>query len=197
MFLNKYKKLLLFAALTLLTQQSRAIFTITPSVGYKMQTVKATTTTDIETEFKGSSPALGLKLGIQSLSGVGFELAGSYVSGKGKSTTAGTEVDQDYTEKTAAAQLSVSTNSFKIYLGYLLLNELLLKDSSGESTFKGPGYQAGLAFNLTRALALEVQYQIDQYNQVKSSAGQSFEDIKDQYKKVDAQSVSLGLTYTF
>jgi len=198
MFQNKFKNLIFFIALTLAAQQSHAIFVITPSVGYKMQSAKFTDNADNESEFKASNPVYGLKLGIMSLSGVSFDIAGTYVSGKGKATEAGVETEKDFKEQTAAAQLGISTNTFKIYLGYLLMNEAQIKEAGSEVTLKGSGYQAGIALHLTGSISLGVQYQIDQYNKAKiDTISSSFEDIKIYYKKVDAQSTSATLSYSF
>ena len=200
MFQNKLKNLVFFFALTLTAQQSFGAFMLTPSVGYKMQTIKFTDNLDNESEFKASNPAFGLKLGYLSASGVSLDIAGSHVAGKGKSTSGGssTEVERDFTEQSAAVQFGISTNSFKIYLGYLLMNEAKIKQSTTDVIFKGSGYQAGLAFNLTSSISLGVQYQIDQYNQVKFDAlGSSFEDVKTYYKKVDSQSTTINLAYSF
>lgn len=200
MFQNILKNLVFFFALTLTAQHSYGAFILAPSVGYKMQTIKLTDNLDSASEFKASNPVFGLKLGFLSASGVSLDIAGSYVSGKGKATSGGssTEVSQDFTEQSAAVQFGISTNTFKIYLGYLLMNEAKIKKPGSDVTYKGPGYQAGLAFHLTSALSLGVQYQIDQYNQIKFDAlGSSFDDIKNYYKKVDSQSTTINLTYSF
>jgi Outer membrane protein beta-barrel domain len=189
MFQNKLKNLLFFFALTVAAQQSHAIFVISPSVGYKMQSAKFTDNADVESELKASNPAFGLKLGVMSASGVSFDIAGSYVSGKAMITNAGVEVEHDLTEQSAAAQLGISTNTFKIYLGYLLMNEAKIKQTTTEVTLKGSGYQVGLALHLTGSISLGVQYQIDQYNKVKIDAISSeFEEVSTYYKKIDSQS---------
>lgn len=198
MFQNKLKNLVFFFALTLAAQQSHAIFVISPSVGYKMQSAKFTDIADAESEFKASNPAFGLKLGIMSASGVSFDIAGSYVSGKVKVTSFGTEAEHDFTDQSAAAQLGISTNTFKIYLGYLLMNEAKIKQTATEVTLKGSGYQVGLALHLTGSISLGVQYQIDQYNKVKIDAISSeFEEVSTYYKKIDSQSTSAHLSYSF
>ncbi len=198
MFQNKFKNLIFFIALTLVAQKSHALFVITPSVGYKMQSAKITDNSDVESELKASNPVFGLKLGIMSLSGVSFDIAGSYVAGKAKVTTAGVETENDMTDQSVAAQLGISTNTFKIYLGYLLMNEAKVKETSTDVTLKGSGYQAGVALHLTGSLSLAIQYQIDQYNKVKIDAlSSSFEEVSTYYKKIDAQSTSAHLTYSF
>lgn len=198
MFQNKFKNLVFFLALSLTAQQSHAIFVIAPSVGYKMQSAKFTDNADVESSFKANNPVFGLKLGVLSMSGVSFDVAGTYVSGKVKTTSSNVETENDFSEQTAAAQLGISTNTFKIYLGYLLLNEAKIKQTSTDITLKGSGYQVGLALHLTGSLSLGVQYQIDQYNKIKIDAlSSSFEDISAYYKKVDAQSTTASLTYSF
>lgn len=198
MFQNKLKNLVFFFALTMAAQQSHAIFVIAPSVGYKMQSAKFTDNADNESELKANNPVFGLKLGVLSMSGVSFDIAGTYVSGKAKTTNANIESEKDMTELTAAAQLGISTNTVKIYLGYVAMNELKLKQTSSDITFKGTGYQVGLALHLTSSISLGVQYQIDQYSQIKIDAiSSSYEDIKLYYKKVDAQSTTANLTYSF
>ncbi len=199
MFQNKLKKLIFFAALTLAAQQSQAVFLMTPSIGYKMQTIKLTDNADGEHSIKMSDPAYGLKLGFRSASGVGFDIAGDYTTGKSKSTTAGIEAESGYSHITAATQLSVSANVFKIYLGYVLMNEITFKsDTPGNgSKVKGTGYQAGVALSLTPALSLGAQYQIDQLNQINLESIGSYQDLKNYYKKVDSQSTTISLAYSF
>jgi hypothetical protein len=198
MFQNKFKSFALFIGLTLLTQKSQAAFVITPSVGYKTQTAKFTNNSDTETEFKASNPVYGLSLGYLSASGVSLDILGTYVSGKVKTVSLGVEQELDLTEQSAAAQLGISTRTFKIYLGYVLMNENTIKQTAFDVSFKGPGYQAGFVFYLTNSIALGIQYQIDQYNQVKiSNQSSSFEDIKLHFKKIDSQSTTLNLSYRF
>lgn len=198
MFQNKFKNLVFFIALSLTAQQSHAIFVITPSVGYKMQSAKFTDNSDVESELKASNPVYGLKLGVLSMSGVSFDIAGTYVSGKIKSTNASVETENDYSEQSAAAQLGISTNVFKIYLGYLVMNEAKIKQTATDVTLKGSGYQVGLALHLTGSISLGVQYQIDQYNKVKIDAlGSEFEEVSTYYKKIDSQSTTVNLSYSF
>jgi opacity protein-like surface antigen len=199
MFQNKFKNLVFFIALTLSAQQSKAVFLITPSIGYKMQTLKLTDNADLDQNAKMSDPAYGLKLGFLSASGVGFDIAADYAAGKSKITIANVEVESDYNHTTAAAQLSVSANVFKIYLGYVLMNEITFKgDTPGNgSKMKGTGYQAGVALALTQALSLGAQYQIDQFNQINLESVGSYEDLKTYYKKVDSQSTTISLAYSF
>ncbi|MBC7456791.1 MAG: hypothetical protein H7235_00835, partial [Bdellovibrionaceae bacterium] len=129
MFQNKFKNIVFLIVLTLTAQQSHAMFVISPSVGYKIQSIKFIDNVDVASELKASNPVFGLNLGVMSMSGVSFDIAGTYLSGKIKTTNAGIETENDFSEQTAAAQLGISTNSFKIYLGYVLLNEAKIKQA--------------------------------------------------------------------
>ncbi len=199
MFQNKFKNLVLILALTLTAQQSHAFFVISPSLGYKMQTIKLTDTADVDKNVKMSDPTYGLKLGLQSMTGVGFDLSGDYTSGKSKISTSGTEQESNYTHTTAAAQLSVAASAFKIYLGYVFMNEISLKNDipANSSKIKGTGYQAGIALALSSSFSLGAEYQIDQFSQINIASVGSFEDIKNQYKKIDSQSTTIILAYRF
>ncbi len=199
MFQNKIKNLVSFFAFALLTQQSQAFFVITPNIGYKMQSLKLSDNADIETDYKMSNPAYGLKLGVQSGSGVGFDISGDYAAGKSRVTTLGVEKEMDYTQTSVAAQLSVSANVFRIYLGYVLMNEISFKSNTGGNSYKvkGTGYQVGVGLALTHSISLDVQYQIDLFNKINFESIGSDEDIKVYYKKVDSQSTTVSLTYSF
>lgn len=188
-----------FLAFAFMTQVANAGFMVTPNVGYKSQSIKITSNSDISADIKMNSPVLGLKLGYQSITGVGIDLAGSYSSGKAQISTSGVETEEDYKHTVGAVQVSVAASLFKIYLGYILLNDLSFDNSNpgGSSQLKGPGYQVGLAFNLTQSVSLGAQYQIDQFNEIKIESVGKFESINTYYKKFDSQSTSIHLTVTF
>lgn len=199
MFQKKITSSLLFLLLIACSQRSNAAFVITPNVGYKSQTIKLTDNANVDVNMKMSDPSYGLKLGFQSLSGVGFDVAGDITSGKSHVTSLSVEKGLNYSHTTAAAQLSVRAQIFKIYLGYVFLNEMTIKGEQISDNFKtkGTGYQAGIALALSRSIELTAQYQIDLFNQINFESVQSYEDIKNYYKKVDIQSLSLYLSYAF
>lgn len=201
MFQNNFIKFVFLSASIVLVQNaSAAVFLITPNVGYKNHTMKLTDLTDVTSEAKMTGPALGLKLGLLTSGGIGFDISGTQSSGKAKITRLAVETENDFNHTTASAQLSVSAlNTFKIFLGYMFLNDLSLKsDTPGASSkFKGTGYQAGLAINITQSIAIGAQYDIHQFNEINLESVGHFEDIKNYYKKIDSQSTTFNLSMSF
>lgn len=188
-----------FLFISFAQKASAAFFYITPNVGYKNHAIKLTDVSNAETSVKMSGPVYGLKLGIQTLGGVGFDIAGAYSSGKATEAAGSTEVESQYKHTTAAAQVSVSANLFKIYLGYLFLNNFDYDSyyPSGSAQVKGPGYQVGLAFLITRSISLGAQYEIHQFNQISYDSVGNYEDIKKYFSKIDSQSTSFNLSVSF
>lgn len=200
MFQNKIKTTIAAFLLTFFTQQaSAALFLITPNVGYKNHTIKLTANSGTESDIKMSGLTYGLKLGLQTFAGVGFDIAGSYAADKAKETTANIETENEYKHTTVAAQVSVSANLFKIYLGYLFMNDFTYTSAvpGGSFKLKGPGYQAGLAVLLTQSISIGAQYEVHQFNKINFDSVGNDEDIKTYFSKLDSQSTSLNLSISF
>ena len=87
----------------------------------------------------------------------------------------------------------------KIYLGYMLLNEVEIKTQSPFSSFKlkGPGYQVGLSLTLISRLSLGLQYNIHQFNDISGASYASGNDTKTYFNKVDSQDIFAYLAYSF
>lgn len=201
MFQNKFIKFVFICGSMVFVQNTQAAaFLITPNVGYKNHTMKLTDLSDVTSEIKMTSPVFGLKLGFLTSGGIGFDISGAQSSGKAKITRLAVETENDFTHTTASAQLSVSAlNTFKIFLGYILLNDFSLKSSTpgASSKLKGTGYQAGIAVNITQSIAIGAQYDIHQFNEINLESVGRFEDIKNYYKKIDSQSTTFNLSLSF
>ncbi len=185
---------------TLATATNAAVFSVTPSIGYKNHTIKfKDNIIGNESTLKMNHPVFGLGLGLETFGGASISLVGSYSSGKGKTESLAGEIESDYTHVTGAFQLGVKASLFKIHLGYLLYDELTAKgsDSVDGSKLKGPGYQVGLGFNITQTVTLLAQYEIHQFNEVYLNTVGQYEDAKTYYEKVDSQSMSFHISKSF
>ena len=205
-FHNAFSSVTLFLVVLLslqilfLNKANAGLISFTPNVGLSNQTTKLTDLSDSLTEIKISNPVYGLKIGVNAMSGISIDAAGTYSSGRAKIINGSLEKENDYTETQAAVQLSVSAmNTFKIYLGYIAQNELAIKGLTQALSYKlkGTGYQAGIAVNMTSSISLGVQYDIHQFNEVNFESVGRYEDTKTYYKKIDSQSTSLNLAISF
>lgn len=198
----KVKKTLIFGALTSLlliyySPKVQSSILIEPAVGYKQETLKLTHYSQNTDTYKMNGAVLGLKLGVESATGVGISLVGEYSSGKASVNDASTLEKPKFTHTLAGAQLSVSAmNTLKIYLGYAPLNELDIKANTSVNgmKLKGHAYQAGIMIFPTRSLGLGVQYNIHQFKEISGTTFTNGSDIKTYYDKIDAQDISLNLS---
>lgn len=201
MLQNKSNLVLILLVIGLFSSNSFAgLINITPNVGYKNETLKLTDLSGAETQAKMNQPFYGLKVGLMTSTGVSLDVSGQIFSGKGTATQSGIDFETDFNHKAIAALIGVTAmNTFKISIGYILFNELSVKDlSSGtEAAFKGPGYQVGLGINLTQSISANLQYEIFQFNQVQISPSTSYQDIKDVFKSCDSQALSLNVGMSF
>lgn len=200
MFQSLIKSIVVTLSFTALASTaSAAFFNVTPSIGYKNHVIKFTDNLGFSGTVKMNQPVFGLGVGVQTFGGAGVDLVGSYSTGTGTTELLGVETESDYTHITGALQFSVRASLFKIHLGYLLYDELAMKNSSPASSgkMKGPGYQVGLGFNITPSITLLAQYEIHQFNEVNFDSIGEYQDIKNFYEKVDSQSTSLHLSMSF
>ncbi len=201
MFQNKKNLFLLIASTILTTTAQAGLFQITPNIGYRNLTLKATDILNNSSETESNNLFYGLKLGLMSGSGINFDIAGSLSSGKAKSTLSGFETEQDLNHKIISASLGVTAmNTFKIFLGYIFIDELTIKTPSvplSQIELTGPGFLVGVGVHMTQSISATLQYDVHQFNQVKLESVGQFQDIKTAYEKLDTQSISLGLGMTF
>lgn len=178
---------------------SNAVFMIEPSLGYRQETLKMTSTTQVQSQLKLNAPTYGLKLGFASPIGISFDISGQQTSGKAVSDPTTSEEPQ-FSHTVGSAQVGVSAMGIlKIYLGYIFLSELEIKSTSLAEGFKmkGPGYQAGLMTFPFPRVGLGLQYNVHQFNEVSGTNFTSGTDIKNYYEKIDVQDISATLSILF
>ena len=118
-------------------------------------------------QFSTANPAFGLRLGYQSPLGIELNVAADYSAGQMQIDPLNTK--NDFTHKTASAQLGVSAMGlFKIYLGYGFMNEFELKNGAAYQGFKltGTSYQAGIQFKLMPFISIGAQYNVNDYKNI-------------------------------
>lgn len=202
MFQTKFIKSILFAVLLTASTSSFASFYLAPSAGYSQHTIKSTdafSSTEVETKIE--SPIFGLSLGYQTIMGVTASLNGAYQTGKAKSTISGSgTVESDIEHKKVSAQLGLNAlSSFKLYLGYIVMNELTVKSQTpgNNQIYTGGGYLAGIEMVLTPSITLGVQYDLNQFQKIKSENTGNEVDVKTNFSKFDSQSLSAMLKIYF
>ncbi len=199
--INKlYSQFIFFIFLTLLVStEAHASFYFEPFLGYRQEKIKFTDLASVESEYKMSGLTYGLNLGVASATGIFLNLSGSQFKGKADTTPAQTD-NPEFTHNNGAVQVGVSAMGLlKIYLGYMLLNELEMKSQSPLSSFKlkGPGYQVGLALTLIPRLSIGAQYNIHQFNEISGDSFAAGSEIKTYFNKVDSQDLFAYLAYSF
>lgn len=194
------KNILLVTAAFLLTSISaKAGFMIEPSLGLRNESLKLTDISSNESEFKMNGLGYGLKLSFASPLGISLGLGGQYFSGKTESTPALSE-QPDFNHMTTSLQIGVSAMGLlRIYLGYLISNDLEIKEKAiyPGIKLKGGGYQAGLTFYLFRGLGLNFQYNVNQFKKVSGTQFNLGDDVNTYYDKIDSQDFSVDLSYAF
>ena len=198
---NKIYSQFFFLILTtlLVSVETQAGFYFEPFLGYRQEKIKFTDLASLESEYKLSGPTYGLNLGVATATGIFLNLSGSQFKGKADTTPVQTD-NPEFTHNNGAVQVGVSAMGLlKIYLGYILLNELEMKSPSPLSSFnlKGAGYQVGLALSLIPRLSLGAQYNIHQFNEISGDSFVAGKDIKNYYNKVDSQDLFAYLAYSF
>ncbi len=92
-----------------------------PYIGYKTESIKLTSLTNIRTDIRAAEPSFGLKFGYRSMLGVEINLAGEVSSGNASVSTQ-TEPSK-FNHKIAVVQLGVNgLGLVKMYLGGAFLN---------------------------------------------------------------------------
>lgn len=174
-------------------------FFFAPSVGYQNFNLKLQDNNNIESTTDMNSPVYGLKLGVQSTTGVSLAVSGSYASGQSEMATGQTQSEYKYNHTKGAIQIGLKPQGVVgIYIGYLLYNELKTFSDTNDTRLKGPGYQLGLELGLTRQLNLGLQYELYQFKEMSMSvAGGEYTDIKNYFKNTDTRNLSAFLIYYF
>ena len=193
------QKILFPFSILLISNFSYATFIIEPSAGYRQETIKLTDLLQNQAQIKINSPVFGLKLGFTNAFGISFDLAGSRSSGKADLTPT-VAIPPDYTHAVGSAQIGVNAMGLlKIFLGYVVFDELELQSNSSFQgyKFKGQGFQAGLmTFPLPR-LGIGLQYNVHQFKEISGTNYTLGPDIKNYYDKVDVQDVAATLSFLF
>ncbi len=193
------QKIILITSVLFISNFSYATFIIEPSAGYRQETVKLTDLSQVESQIKINSPVFGLKLGFTNAFGISFDLAGSRSSGKADLTPV-VAIPPDYSHTVGSVQIGVNAMGLlKIYLGYVVFDELELQSNSSFQgyKFKGQGFQAGLmTFPLPR-LGLGFQYNVHQFKEISGTNFNLGPDLKNYYTKVDVQDISATLSFLF
>jgi len=176
-----------------------AAFFIEPFLGQRQEKIQFTDLTATNFEYKTSGLTYGLNAGVTTATGIFFNLSGSQFKAKAETTPTQSDTPE-FTHNNAALQVGVSAMGLlKIYLGYMLLNEVEIKTQSPFSSFKlkGPGYQVGLSLTLISRLSLGLQYNIHQFNDISGASYASGNDTKTYFNKVDSQDIFAYLAYSF
>ncbi|MBC7421213.1 MAG: hypothetical protein H7328_10840 [Bdellovibrio sp.] len=169
-----------------------------PSIGYRNEQVKLTDKLNNLSQFKMATPVYGLKLGLRTMMGIDFNLAGDYSSGSTEWSPVNEKVNFKHTS--AAAQLGINAlGLMKIYLGYAFLNNLEVEKGllNSDLTLKGPAYQAGIQFRLFSAVSIGAQYNLNLFNQVSGINYTNGEKTETYFNKLDAEDYSLNLSLSF
>lgn len=191
-------KLLFLASIVLFNINAHALFLISPYAGYSSLNTKITDLANTTADIKLDSPIYGLGLNYLTPGGVFLGVNGSYVDGKGKVTVNSIGTDIDINHTTASAQLGlVVMNSMKIYLGYLVKNDLNIKSNTSDSLLTGPGYQAGIELLINRFSSLAVNYDLQQFDKIKNNTTGQTDSISSVYSKIDSQTISGQLKFYF
>lgn len=175
------------------------VYFLEPSIGYRTETLKLIDKSQNETRLKTSTPVFGLKLGLQSATGILFNLAGDYSSGKTQPEPDLTN-PPDFKHSSAAVQVGISAMGLmKIYLGYAFLNQFEVDTTSTYNGFKlsGPAYQVGMMFSPFSKVSLGAQYNIHQYKEITGPAYSGSSEVSQYFDKVDSQDLSLQISLTF
>jgi hypothetical protein len=199
MLQRKISNKILTASVLLFSQFSFSAFMIEPSIGYRQETLKLTSLLISQTQIKMNSPVYGIKMGFSSMLGISLDLAGTQSKGKTIFEPSVTE-NPDYTHNVGSAQVGVSAMGIlKIYLGYILSDELEIQTNTSVSGFKlkGQGYQAGLMTFPFPRVGLGLQYNVHQFKEISGSGFTNGSDLKNYFEKVDAQDVSVNLSVLF
>jgi hypothetical protein len=193
------QKIILSISVLFISFSSYAMFIIEPSAGYRQETVKLTDLLQNQIQIKFNSPIFGLKLGFTNSTGISFDLAGSRSSGKAELIPS-VATPPDYSHTIGSAQIGVNAMGLlKIYLGYVVFDELELQSNSSFQGFKftGQGFQAGLMTFPLQRLGIGVQYNVHQFKEISGTNFTLGPDIKNYYDKVDVQDVSATLSFLF
>ena len=196
------QKLILSASLIsalVTTQNATAAFMIEPSIGYRQETVKLTDLSQNQTQVKMNSPVYGLKMGFTNALGISIDLAGSFSNGKTEFTPNLSE-QPDYAHTVGSAQIGVNAMGLlKIYLGYILSDDLEIKTNPMIQGYKlkGQGLQAGLMTFPFPRLGLGIQYNVHQFKEISGTAFTNGSDLKNYFDKVDAQDISANISFLF
>lgn len=178
------------------TTQAEVLFE--PTIGYRMEKMTLLSRSNVETKLSSANPSFGLRLGYQSPLGIEINLAGDYSSGQMQIDPQ--NIKNDFTHKTASAQLGVSAMGlFKIYLGYGFMNEFELKTSASYQGFKltGSSYHAGIQFKLLPFVSLGAQYNVNDYKNIEGANYSLGNSTETYFNKIDVQDYTIQAIINF
>lgn len=169
---------------------SQAGLLLEPSLAYESGTIKCESSLG-DCGATGTATVIGARIGYKMMM-PWIALSADMATGKSKGDSASDDFDRTNLGVDIGVDLPVM---FRAWIGYAFTNDMKLKPSSGDVTFKGTATKIGAAFTGLPFVNIYVNYIMDKYTKLDTSAG-TF-DVDTVYSKFDSTRVQIGVSMPF